>query len=129
MPIRIAPRTRSRISAIITMNPPMASSTCGLRRLPIFTGTPVPLSTMPVSVSPMNARKRPMPAAKLNFKLCEIDFASQPRSPISVMMRKRTPLTKTDPIRCCQVIPSAPSPKAMNAFSPMYGATAMGRFA
>ena len=30
-----------------------------------------------------------------------------PRRPISVMARNSTPLTKTDPSRCCQVIPSA----------------------
>ena len=37
--------------------------------------------------------------------------------------------TNTAPSRCCQVMPSAARPKAMNAFSPMYGATAKGRFA
>src|SRR5205085_5288431 len=45
------------------------------------------------------------------------------------MIRKTTPLTKTAPRRCCQVMPKAARPKAMNAFSPMYGATAIGRFA
>ena len=44
-------------------------------------------------------------------------------------MRKITPLTNTAPRRCCHVTPSAARPKAMKAFSPMYGATAIGRFA
>ena len=59
----------------------------------------------------------------------EIAFASQARKPAMVMMRKTMPLTKTVPSRCCHVTPSAASPNAMKAFSPMYGATAIGRFA
>ena len=97
----------------------------------LFTGTPGTLepATMPISLRPMKARKRPMPAAKLCFIDGEIAAASQLRKPTSVMIRKTTPLTKTAPRRCCQVMPSAARPKAMKAFSPMYGATAIGRFA
>ena len=84
--------------------------------------------------NPISIRNRPMPTAKLCFMLREIDCASQPRNRSSVSTRKRTPLTKTAPSRCCQVIASPPivravRPKAMKAFSPMYGATAMGRLA
>ena len=114
---------------MIRMNPPIARSTCGLRRFPIFTGTASARATIPVSVSPINARKSPMPAAKLYLRLGEIALASQVRSPAKVRMRKTTPLTNTAPSRCCHVTPSAARPKAMNAFSPMYGATAIGRFA
>ncbi len=114
---------------MISTNPPTARSTSALRKFPSFTGTPVPAAAMPVSFKPMNARKRPIPAPKLNLRLGEIAFASQPRKPAKVMIRKRMPLTNTAPRRCCQVMPRAARPKAMNAFSPMYGATAMGRFA
>src|ERR1051326_5268224 len=115
-------RTRPRTPAI-------ASSTSGECRFPIFTGTPVPAVTMPVSFRPMKARNSPMPAAKLYLRLGEIALPSHPRKPMNVMIRKITPLTKTAPRRCCQVMPSAARPKAMNAFSPMYGATAIGRLA
>ena len=56
-------------------------------------------------------------------------LASHFRTPRSVMTMKMTPLTNTAPRRCCQVMPNAASPNAMNAFSPMYGATAIGRLA
>ena len=77
----------------------------------------------------MNARKSPMPTAKLYFKLGEMAFANQVRKPAKVMTRNSRPLMKTAPSRCCQVMPRAARPKAMKAFSPMYGATAIGRFA
>ena len=70
-----------------------------------------------------------MPAAKLCLSVGEIESASQARIPRSVMTRKNTPATNTAPSRSCQEMPRAVSPKAMNAFSPMYGATATGRFA
>ena len=68
-----------------------------------------------------------MPTAKLCFIDGEMASASHWRMPARVMIRKTTPLTNTAPRRCCQVTPSVARPKAMNAFSPMYGATAMGR--
>ena len=107
----------------------MASSDSALRRFPIFTGTASARVTIPVSFKPMNARNRPMPTAKLCFRLDEIAFASQTRKPANVMTRKSAPLMNTAPSRCCHVTPSDARPKAMNAFSPMYGATAIGRFA
>ena len=131
MPVMMAPRTLRCSSTMMITNPAMPSSTSALRRSPILTGTPgtVELATMPISFRPMKARKSPMPTAKLCFIDGEIELASQVRAPTSVMIRKMTPLTNTAPRRCCQVTPSAARPKAMNAFSPMYGATAMGRFA
>ncbi len=70
-----------------------------------------------------------MPTAKLNLRLGEMASASQARRPATEMTRKSRPPRKTAPSRCCHVTPSAASPKAMNAFSPMYGATAIGRLA
>jgi hypothetical protein len=46
-----------------------------------------------------------------------------------VIARNTIPLTNTAPSICGQVAPIAARPKATNAFSPMYGATAIGRLA
>ena len=70
-----------------------------------------------------------MPTAKACFMLGLMELASQPRIPSNVMTRKTSPETKTAPRRSCQPIPREASPKAMKAFSPMYGATAIGRLA
>jgi len=59
--------------------------------------------------------------------LGEMAAASQERARHKVRMRKMHPATNTEPSRCCQVMPI--NPKAMKAFSPMYGATASGRLA
>ena len=60
-----------------------------------------------------------MPTAKLCFRLGEMAAASHGRTRSTVMIAKSRPPQKTAPSRCCQVMPSAARPKAMNAFSPM----------
>jgi hypothetical protein len=77
----------------------------------------------------MSARKSPMPTAKPCFRLGEMASASQERTPRTVSARKRSPLTKTTPRSCGHETPRAARPNATKAFSPMYGATAIGRFA
>ncbi len=110
-------------------SPARESSTGPDDRSPISTGTAFPARTIPVSTSPMKLRKSPIPTAKARFIEGLIESASQRKSPDSAMSRKSAPLTKTAPIRSCQPIPSVAMPKAMKAFSPMYGATAIGRLA
>ena len=66
--------------------------------------------------------------AKLCLSEIEIASAIRARMPVSVSSAKSTPLTNTAPRACCQAMPIAVRPKATKAFSPMYGATAIGRF-
>ena len=70
-----------------------------------------------------------MPTAKACFRLGDTASASQLLMPSTVMARNTSPLTNTAPSICGQVAPIVARPKATNAFSPMYGATAIGRFA
>jgi hypothetical protein len=77
---------------------------------------------------PMNKRNSPMPTAKLCLRLGAIADASQVRAPQSVSKRNNTPATNTEPRHCCQLA-TATTVKAINAFSPIYGATAIGRLA
>ena len=85
---------------------------------------------MPVSYRPMNARNRPMPTAKLCFMLGEIASASQRAH---AEQRDDEEDHAADEDRAEALLPrrcrSAARPKAMKAFSPMYGATAIGRLA
>ena len=57
-------------------------------------------------------------------------FASHPRTLVTESTEKRAPATKIAPSAVCQGRPSTlTTVKAMNAFSPMYGAIAKGLFA
>jgi hypothetical protein len=69
-----------------------------------------------------------MPTAKECFMLGD-RVASFGPAPIRTRTANPSPATSTVPRRCCQVIPMVARPKARKAFSPMYGAAAIGRFA
>ena len=71
-----------------------------------------------------------MPTAKLCFSERGIAFASQLRTLNTVSTVKSTPARKIAPSAVCQLNPIPfTTVKTMNAFSPMYGAMANGRFA
>ena len=131
MPTRIAPGTLRADNRTIEKKQKIASSGAGCVRSPRETGAPgTPSRTIPVSLSPMKVRKRPIPTAKLSLRLSGSASASQLRILRTVRIVNRTPAMKTAPRAACQVYPiDLTTVNAMKAFSPMYGAIAKGRFA
>jgi len=71
-----------------------------------------------------------MPTLKPTFSFSGMEFTSQVRMFRTVSTAKMAPEMKMAPRACCHENPMTfTTVKAMNAFSPMYGAMAKGRFA
>ena len=100
----------------------------------MFSPTAVPgsLTINPAFCSPMNAMKRPMPAAIACFMLGLIAFITASRAPASDSTRNSTPDTNTAPSAVAHgtTAPAAAATGiAVNTkkkFSPLPGACAMG---
>ena len=89
------------------------------------TGVPVPRTTSPEFVRPMNAMKRPIPIAIAFFSSIGIAFMIASRRPTSTRIVTARPSTTTRPIASGKLSPAcATSVNATTAFRPRPGAIA-----
>ena len=132
MPIRMAPLTRSAISAAMISRPTMNTVTGQPRSVPVpnWTGTVVPATsgtrrTMPASTSPISAMNSPMPTPIEVLSWAGMARTTAVRKPVSTSTVMISPSQTTRPIASGHDILLA-TPTAMNAFSPRPVAMANG---
>ncbi len=105
MPMRIAPREPTAISAAISSSPARASSAPGCASGPSVTSVSGWSTTRPAFCSPMIARKSPIPAMVASLIESGIARTSASWAPVSASARKSRPSTKTAASAICQATP------------------------
>ena len=100
-----APGTLRCSSATIRMKPAIASSVPGLCRSPSVTSVAGCAVMMPALLSPMIARKRPIPAEMANFSDRGMALTTASRTLNTLTAMNNKPEMNTAPSAACQVKP------------------------
>src|SRR5574344_1633750 len=130
MPMRIEPGTLSTNNMMVITRPMIATIAAPLWMAPKPMIVPVVLERIPPSLKPMMVMNRPIPTATAFFMFAGIALMIASRTLNNERMMKRIPSRKTAVSPICQEYPiPIQTVYVKNAFSPIPGASATGRFA